>query len=79
MHYPRREFDGFLDFKIFVRMSILELKLIIYPTIPHVSILKKFISIFNGGNIRNNIMPASPVTRPSLLTQPRQSNMGIED
>ena len=29
-----RELDGFLDFKIFTRLSILELKLIIFPKIP---------------------------------------------
>ena len=29
-----RDLDGFLDFKIFVRLAILELKLMIFPTIP---------------------------------------------
>ena len=34
-----REQDGFLDFKIFTRLSILELKLIIYPRIPSVKVM----------------------------------------
>ena len=33
--------DGFLDFKIFVRLTILELKLIIYPTIPTIKDIKE--------------------------------------
>ena len=36
-----REDDGFLDFKIFVRLNILELKLIIFPTIPPLNEIKQ--------------------------------------
>ena len=36
-----REDDGFLDFKIFVRLNILELKLINFPTIPPLNEIKQ--------------------------------------
>ena len=37
MQVKMRNQDGFLDFRIFVRLLILELKLIIYPTVPPAS------------------------------------------
>jgi len=36
-----RNHDGFLDFKIFIRLTILELKLTIYPIVPLLSVLSK--------------------------------------
>ena len=34
-----RELDGFLDFKIFTRLSILEVKLIIFPKVPSAKVM----------------------------------------
>lgn len=36
-----RELDGFLDFKIFTRLSILELKLTIFPMIPSAKVMSE--------------------------------------
>ena len=36
-----RELDGFLDFKIFTRLSILEVKLIIFPQVPSAKVMSQ--------------------------------------
>lgn len=61
MNYPR-EFDGFLDFKIFVRMSILELKLIIFPSIPNVTTIKKIVHLIGTGSIGQSRFHQSKTT-----------------